>query len=82
MKQLELYQTKWCPYCRVVRQKLAELGLPFLSHNTNDPEILKQQILIGGKDQVPMLVDPDQNVIMYESADIVEYLEKRYASKG
>jgi glutaredoxin 2 len=36
---------------------------------------------LGGKAQVPFLVDQSKGVMMYESGDIVEYLEKNY-SKG
>ena len=32
-------------------------------------------IQLGGKRQVPFLVDNDRNIQMYESADIIEYLK-------
>jgi len=35
----------------------------------------------SGKMQVPFLVDPNSNVEMFESADIIAYLEERYAAK-
>ena len=32
-------------------------------------------IQIGGKRQVPFIVDKERNIQMYESADIIEYLK-------
>jgi glutathione S-transferase len=34
---------------------------------------------LGGKTQVPYLVDPERNVKMYESDDIIAYVEEHYA---
>lgn len=78
---LELYQFEDCPYCRRVRQKMTDLGLSFIAHTTTDPEVKKRLVELGGKDQVPMLVDPKHDTIMYESADIIAHLEKYYGSK-
>ena len=45
-----------------------------------DPAIREDLIKRGGKRQVPYLVDTDRQVEMYESEDIVEYLNENYAS--
>lgn len=37
-------------------------------------------VAIGGKNQVPFLVDGDVN--MYESQDIIQYLEKKFSKVG
>lgn len=78
---LELYQIGACPYCKKVRQKLSELNLDYIcrnvSHGTKKREIL---MILGGKDQVPFLVDYDKEILMYESDAIIEYLEKTYGS--
>ncbi len=34
---------------------------------------------LGGKTQVPLLVDQQKGVIMYESDAIIEYLEENYS---
>ena len=43
-------------------------------------EIREELIEKGGKQQVPYLVDTDKEVAMYESDDIMDYLELNYGS--
>lgn len=38
----------------------------------------EELIALGGKKQVPYLVDQDQHEAMYESEKIINYLEKHY----
>lgn len=76
---IELYQKENCPYCKKVREKLNELELDFVCRisktGTKQREIMMK---LGGQAQVPFLVDQEKGVMMYESGDIVEYLEKNY----
>jgi glutathione S-transferase len=83
---LELYQAEDCPYCQKVREKLMELGVSYVNHNprTAENDVRNQQVLdemvsLGGKDQVPFLVDHQHGTQLYESDDIVEHLEEHYA---
>ncbi|WP_435100531.1 glutathione S-transferase N-terminal domain-containing protein [Halarchaeum sp. P4] len=85
---LELYQAEGCPHCEKVRQKLSDLGVSYVAHNPRQPggmggdvrnEVTYQELTAGGEDQIPFLVDTDREVTMYESDDIVEYLEEHYA---
>jgi glutathione S-transferase len=76
---LELYDFEGCPYCRKVREVLCELDLDYLVHpvaqgSPRRPE-LKQ---LGGKVQVPYLIDPNTHTRLYESDDIIDYLNERY----
>lgn len=80
---LELYQFEGCPYCRKVRKKMTELGLSFTAHNPRQNEDRMDELMeLGGEDQVPFLVDRDEDgeirEKLYESDDIVEYLEETY----
>jgi glutathione S-transferase len=79
---LELYQKESCPYCQKVRAKMTELDLDYICRNVRDGNSKKESLLVklGGKVQVPFLVDTDSNVAMYESDDIVRYLEEKYSS--
>ena len=79
----ELYQFEECPFCVKVRAKLTELGIDFICRQAPHhlPEKRKRVIEIGGKNQVPLLVDKENNVVMYESDDIIEYLEKRFGKR-
>jgi len=63
-----------------------ELGVSYINHNprTAGGDLRNQQTLgemenIGGKDQVPFLVDHQRGVEMYKSDDIVDYFEEHYA---
>jgi glutathione S-transferase len=85
---LELYQSEGCPHCAKVREKLSELGLSYVAHNPRLPgdvggdvtnEVTHKELTAGGEDQIPYLVDTERGVTMYESDDIVEYLEQHYA---
>lgn len=78
---LSLFEFEACPYCRKVREVLTELDLDYRSlpvaQGSPRRSALKRK---GGKVQVPFLVDPNTGVQMYESADIVAYLERTYGN--
>lgn len=84
---LELFQAEDCPYCRTVRTRLTELGVSYVVHNprtaskedTRNEHIQSELVRIGGEDQLPFLVDTVRGVTLYESGDIVEYLDEHYA---
>jgi len=79
---LELYQKESCPYCQKVRYKMTELDLDYICRNVSGSGSKKAELLtkLGGMVQVPFLVDTDKNVAMYESDDIIKYLEENYSS--
>lgn len=78
-KPLELYNMEGSPYCRKVRETLSELDLPHIIRNV--PKGSPQRAELerrGGKVQVPYLVDPNSGRELYESDEIVAYLESEY----
>lgn len=76
---LELYQFEQCPYCAKVRTKMTELELDYIIRNVPQGSHKRSFLeTLGGKQQVPFLVDQDRGVMMYESDDIIAYLEKYY----
>ena len=72
---LELFVFESCAYCRKVMDYLDEHKIPYnkidISQKTNEEALIR----IGGKRQVPFLIDNDKNIEMYESNDIIEYLK-------
>ena len=67
------------PYCRKVRETLCELDLVHLVRNVPKGSPRRAELRErGGKVQVPYLVDPNTQREMYESDDIVAYLEREY----
>ena len=76
---LELFVLETCPYCKKVLEFLDKEGLKdginYHKIDISNKESEETLIRLGGKRQVPFLVDKDRNVQMYESDDIVEYLK-------
>lgn len=71
-----------CPYCAKVRRALEELDLDYICRNmpkgSPKRELLRK---LGGQEMVPFLVDTTDSanpVMMYESDEIVSYLNEKY----
>lgn len=78
---LELYSFEASPFCRLVREALTRLELPYLLHNVAKGSAKRDAFVArSGRMMVPYLVDPNRNVEMFESADIVAYLDRTYGS--
>jgi glutathione S-transferase len=76
---LELWSFEASPYCRLAREALCELEIPYVLHNVAKKSpgrtAFKER---SGKMMVPYLVDPNTGTEMFESADIVRYLNEHY----
>jgi len=80
-QHLVLYHFPTCPYCLRVRRAIDRLDLPIRLRDINrDPEARRELIAGGGRPTVPCLrIDGDgTSTWMYESNDIVRYLEDRF----
>ena len=77
---MELYSYEGNQFCRLVREVLCELDLPYRLYSTGkgSPRRAELAAIQGGSSQCPYLVDPNTGTSLGESADIVDYLaEKR-----
>jgi glutaredoxin 3 len=72
---LLLYKMEGCPYCAKVISFLEEKSLIYRSLDISDPVNMDELLHLGEKDQVPFLVDTEHNAKIYESEDIIQYLE-------
>ena len=72
---LELFILETCPYCLKVLKYLDERNLEYRKIDISNKASEDSLIQIGGKRQVPFLIDTDRNIQMYESSDIIEYLK-------
>lgn len=80
-ERLELWSFEGSPYCRIVREALCRLELPYLLHNVAKGSPKREAFVArSGKMMVPYLVDPNTHSEMFESAAIVRYLEETYAA--
>ncbi|MCA9774489.1 MAG: glutathione S-transferase N-terminal domain-containing protein [Myxococcales bacterium] len=78
-KPLELWSFEASPYCRIARETLCELELPYLLHNVAKGSPSREAFIArSGKMQVPYLADPNTGTEMFESGDIKAYLLKTY----
>jgi glutaredoxin len=77
---LELYSFEGSPYCRIVREVLCSLELPYLLHNVGKGSPSRAAFVErSGNMMVPYLIDPNTGTEMFESADIKRYLLATYA---
>jgi len=78
---LELWSFEASPYCRLVREALCELTLPYRLHNVGRGSAARASFReVSGRMMVPYLKDPNTGAALFESAAIVAYLEKTYAT--
>jgi len=75
---LTLYVETGCPFCERVLDTGVELGIDFELKNIAESGVIEELVERGGKQQVPFLVDDENDVEMYESDDIITYLEDHY----
>jgi glutathione S-transferase len=80
-KPLELWSFEASPYCRIAREALSKLEIPYRLHNVGKRSRNRAAFVArSGKMMVPYLVDPNTGRDMFESADIVAYLFATYAA--
>lgn len=73
---LDLYVSQYCPYCKKVMNYLQENDVEFNMLDVADSVNFNNLVKLGGKDQVPFLNDTENDVLMYESDDIIDYISK------
>ena len=82
-EQLTLFQYKACPFCVKVRRCIKRLNLTIQTTDIRQCEASREELMkSGGSLKVPCLRITDDNgntQWMYESLDIMAYLEKRFA---
>ena len=70
-----LYIEQGCPYCAQVKAFMKKHKMKVEMRDIDASPFGKQLKERGGKKQVPYLVDTKTQIEMYESGDIVDYLE-------
>lgn len=80
---MKLYHFQSCPYCAYVRDEFHKMGLVEgkdyeLVESSRGTAGREEVIQLGGISQVPFLVDGETR--MYESRDIVRYVQLKKAS--
>jgi glutaredoxin len=85
-KNMALYQFQQCPFCVKTRRQIHRLALNIEKRDArNDPQWNQELINDGGKYQVPCLkiTAADGSVQwMYESTEINQYLDEKFAASN
>ena len=78
-KLLELYSYEGNQFCRLVREVLCELDLPYRLYSAGKDSPRRDVLAkLAGSSQCPYLIDPNTGEALAESADIVAYLCRTY----
>ncbi|MBU2917648.1 glutathione S-transferase N-terminal domain-containing protein [Psychrosphaera sp. F3M07] len=81
-QKLALYQYKACPFCVKVRRSMKRNSLKIATHDAKRNEQSRQELVNGGGQlKVPCLrIEKDSGEVqwMYESSDIINYLEQEF----
>lgn len=81
-QDLTLYQYKACPFCVKVRRSMKRSALNIETKDAKRCETSKQELLAGGGQlKVPCLkiTENGEDRWMYESTDIIAYLDQRFS---
>ena len=80
----ELFKTDICPFCGMVKRFLDAKGVELPMRDTmRDPQAHEELVAGGGRATVPCLKITDESGAvrwMYESMDIMRYLDGKLAS--
>jgi len=81
---LSLYQFYACPFCLKTRRAFIRLGLNIETRNAQKGPHRAELLAEGGAIKVPCLrIDNENETIwMYESSDIIQYLEQRFGESS
>lgn len=79
-----LYDIEASPYCRMVREAATalHLDLDIRPCPKGGRRFRPEAERLGGKQQFPLLIDGNTGSVLYESADIIDYLFRTYAGRG
>ena len=80
VESLKLYQFYACPFCIKTRRNIKRLNLPIETRNAQSGQYRAELLAGGGEVKVPCLRIKEQDKItwMYESSDIIKYLNERF----
>ncbi len=78
----KLYVLNSCPFCHHVMAFIDQNNIEVEILDRNEGSNLADLFQRGGKSQVPYLFDTINDVEMYESRDIIAYLQKQQQIKS
>ena len=77
---ITLYHVAWCPDCKEVRRKLADLHIEYEQVVVPDFRPMRKEVQeVSGQYYVPVLKDGD--LVLTETDDILDHLDKTYGQE-
>jgi glutathione S-transferase len=76
---IAVYQAEWCPYSSMVRQKLTELGVPWVAMPVAACREDRDELEAAtGTCEIPVVVLGDGTVLDGDTRDILDALDERF----
>ena len=76
-KQVVIYSTPTCPYCKRAKEYLSRKGIPYVEHNVAaDKEKAKEMIQKSGQMSVPVIIIDGEIIVGFNQAKLGELLSK------
>jgi glutathione S-transferase len=80
LRNMTLYNLTGCPYCKIVQDRLAALGLAYETIEVPAARAQRHEVVaVSGQALVPVLVDGEQ--VIDDEEEIVTYLNRTYGHK-
>ena len=80
MKPVYFWGYEASPFCKIVRERLVELEIPHIQKTCGRGSNKRQELFEKkGRFQVPYLEDPNTGVNLFESSDILDYINEKYS---
>ena len=78
---IKLYQFYACPFCVKARRAIKRLSLKIEERDAQEGKYREELLNEGGKIKVPCLkiIDGQKTTWMYESSNIIKYLNNRFS---
>lgn len=77
---IKIYQAEWCPHSHKIRQRLTELGVPFIAIPVPAKnEDRKELIEVTGQDAIPAIILEDDSVLTGKDKHILAKLDELYS---
>jgi glutaredoxin-like YruB-family protein len=76
-KNVVIYSTPTCPYCKRAKDYLSQKGIPYTDYNVaTDKDKIREMIQKSGQMGVPVIAVDDEIIIGFNQAKLDELLSK------
>ena len=74
-KQIVIYSTPTCPYCKRAKDYLSQKGITYIDHNVaEDRKIAEEMIQKSGQMSVPVIIVDGEIIVGFDQAQLDKLL--------